>query len=280
MKSTHWRVCRLSIVGVVSYFTHFTHNQHYCADKNNIKKVMSQDDIDKELIKPLVAQKMNVHKKTKYVSHKMIQDVIKFENDHSTSVGRFRRDSGGIRKLDCTWSTSYLHTNGLIQNAMPNFVQMLVDAAIDADKVENWGLLTDDSKPINIRVIELHKVLPGGALPDNHHHDQGSLVTIDVMCSSDDDFTGGNFTTLEADNSLKVHSFTHGDVLIFPSHKYHSIQPVTDGLRQVLVIEIWRGENRTCAHRCLQHIGPCNYSTTQSYIDLLVKSANPEIDPW
>ena len=34
-------------------------------------------------------------------------------------------------------------------------------------------------------------------------------------------------------------------------------RPVTSGTRQVLVAEVWAGQERTCAHRCEQHDGDC-----------------------
>ena len=35
-----------------------------------------------------------------------------------------------------------------------------------------------------------------------------------------------------------------GDALVFLSHKAHCVQPVTHGLRQTLVMELWEGEER------------------------------------
>jgi hypothetical protein len=58
-------------------------------------------------------------------------------------------------------------------------------------------------------------------LPWTHHYDAGSLVTIDAMLSSTDDFEGGAFQTLEPDGELKKHTFEIGDVMVFQSHKYH-----------------------------------------------------------
>jgi hypothetical protein len=46
-------------------------------------------------------------------------------------------------------------------------------------------------------------------------------------------------------------------VAAWQSHKYHCVQPVSAGERQVLVAEIWAGEERCCAHRCEQHLGVC-----------------------
>ena len=64
-----------------------------------------------------------------------------------------------------------------------------------------------------------------------------------VPCmSSAGDFAGGNFQTLEADGHLEPHQFELGDALVFVSHKYHCVAPVTAGRRRVLVTELFCGE--------------------------------------
>ena len=64
------------------------------------------------------------------------------------------------------------------------------------------------------------------------------------MLSSSSDFAGGDFCTLEPDGSLQRHPFEQGDLMIFQSHKYHCVQPVTSGTRQVFVTELWEGLER------------------------------------
>ena len=137
---------------------------------------------------------------------------------------------------------------------------------------------------LQVRCAELHDVRAGGALGDPGHFDGGSVVTVDVMLS--DDFEGGAFLTREfeapsppppepQDDSdysvvaggsgggspttrMEAHLFAKGDALVFPSHKYHTIAPVTRGRRQVLVLEFWRGDARPCNHRCEVESGPCD----------------------
>ena len=46
-----------------------------------------------------------------------------------------------------------------------------------------------------------------------------------------------------------AHEFRRGDALVFPSHKYHCVQPVGAGMRQVMILEFWVGEERDCNHR-------------------------------
>ena len=55
------------------------------------------------------------------------------------------------------------------------------------------------------------------------------------------DFEGGTFQTLEADGQLQPYQFELGDALVFVSHKYHCVAPVTDGRRRVLVTELYTG---------------------------------------
>ena len=48
----------------------------------------------------------------------------------------------------------------------------------------------------------------------------------------------------ESDDTLHPHHFGKGDALVFLSHKAHCVRPVTSGLRQTLVMELWEGEER------------------------------------
>ena len=110
------------------------------------------------------------------------------------------------------------------------------------------------------RVIELHTVGPTGGLPAAKHYDSGSCITIDFMLSEPEE--GGTFETLELVDGKEVkvaHEFQRGDAMIFPSHKYHCVQPVVSGMRQVLILEFWLGEERRCNHRCEQHFGDCGH---------------------
>jgi hypothetical protein len=187
-----------------------------------------------------------------------------------------------------------LSTNNLLEEQHPELVQRLIEAAREADRAQSWGILAPRSSQtetetetegvdacLNVRVMELHDVDPGGALSDTKHFDGGSLVTLDVMLSSPpEDFDGGSFATPESDGSVTRHSFGQGDLVVFPSHKYHYVEPVTSGHRTVMVVELWRGERRGCAHRCLQHLGVCEYSASKSKIDTLLHASFPEVDPW
>ena len=44
-----------------------------------------------------------------------------------------------------------------------------------------------------------------------------------------------------------------------------SVSPVTAGRRNVLVVELWEGEERECAHRCERHRGECGHTARASF---------------
>ena len=46
-------------------------------------------------------------------------------------------------------------------------------------------------------------------------------------------------------------------MLVFPSHKFHCVAPVTAGRRNVLVCELWEGLPRPCPQRCTDPWGAC-----------------------
>ncbi|KNC83571.1 hypothetical protein SARC_04176 [Sphaeroforma arctica JP610] len=98
---------------------------------------------------------------------------------------------------------------------------------------------------------EYHKMEMHGALPDPRHYDLDSLVTIDMMLAAPGkDYEGGHLQTEEADRSIVRPGFERGDAVVFVSHKPHHVTPVTGGVRNVLVVEIWKGRDCQCAHRC------------------------------
>jgi len=156
----------------------------------------------------------------------------------------------------------------MFQNRLPHLHEKLMRAAIEADR-DNWqiiekALAAHDSSQARLqtRCVEWHNVGATGGLPNHRHYDSGSCVTIDIMLNPA--AGGGALETLElmpdGKESPVAHRFEKGDAILFPSHKYHSVQPVTDtsaGHRQVLIMELWVGEERRCRHRCEQHFGRC-----------------------
>jgi len=161
-----------------------------------------------------------------------------------------------------SWRTRYLHAGGAMRAELPALQSKLIEAALKADS-ENWQLIKTEARShLKVRCVEHHLVGPGGALPDPTHFDGGSVLTLDVMLASPgDDFTGGEFCTPEADGSVECHGsgrFDKGDALVFVSHKPHYVRPVTEGLRETMILELWEGEERKCDHRCATPFGRCN----------------------
>ena len=155
-------------------------------------------------------------------------------------------------------------------------------------------------KQVRFRTVECHEYGAGGRLSAARHYDAGSLVTIDVMLARPgEDFDGGTFYTprlpgpalasavapgsvgpaaaesagasgeaAAVDREAAVDrypQFGYGDAVVFPSHKYHNVEPVTRGRRVVLVAELWEGPEKECAHRCLSADDKCEFSLKRSH---------------
>ncbi|CAE8617079.1 unnamed protein product [Polarella glacialis] len=157
------------------------------------------------------------------------------------------------------WQVLFLQMEGLFQARLPELFNKLRQAVLGTDHA-HWGLIGGGT--CRLRVAEFHThVGPSKGLPDPHHFDQDSLVTIDVILGMAQDsrgqFEGGCFRTLEVDGGFAEHPVSVGDALLFVSHKYHCVTPVVTGCRQVLVLEFWRGPERCCNHRCETLAGRC-----------------------
>ena len=97
-------------------------------------------------------------------------------------------------------------------------------------------------------------------------------MTCDLMLSDEAAFEGGSFATLEPDGVLHTQPFASGDALVFVSHKYHCVQRVEAGAREVLVIELWRGPRRRCAHRCTTQRGECAFRPSRTVCSMVAVS--------
>jgi len=156
------------------------------------------------------------------------------------------------------WSTSYLHTAHAFQNRNPDIHSSLITLASSVSSSLNWCLFTPT---LSTRCVEYHTVGVTGGLPQKEHHDHGSAITVDVMLQ--EPLSGGAFKTHALDSSgiLREVSvpFKVGDAVVFPSHKYHWVEHVTEGERKVLIMELWEGPERACNHRCEIFQGQCGY---------------------
>jgi len=163
-------------------------------------------------------------------------------------------------KVECTphanHTKTFLHQRERFQKELPHIFQKLKAACHSANEASWAGkILPKDAEwgEPRVRCIEYHDYSAGGSLNDKEHFDEGSLCTLDVLLSSPGkDFEGGAFQTLEVDGTMKEWPMAEsGDAIVFVSHKYHSVSPVTKGLRNVLIMELWAGHTCYQDHRCL-----------------------------
>ena len=193
-----------------------------------------------------------------------------------------------------SWRTIFFNHQLALQ--LPQLHTRLLAAAHEADAA-NWGLLDSGRHGVALRCAEYHSVREAGGLPMANHNDYGSLITMDLMLSPSGDYSGGDFCTKEVDGEMLSHRFERGDLLLFVSHKYHSVRPVTNGrrhgserrsslcarrsapnatrpnlvvsgTRQVLVCELWEGLERRCPCRCPQPWGACSCSLSGADIHI------------
>lgn len=238
---------------------------------------------DKELGLPSLraAQQKPVVYLPGLLSEDEIAAVLQEARRHATKFGSVTRDRLGEQdQLQGCWTTHYLHTDHWFQSKFSSLYARLTDTAIAMDH-EHWGLLAKapcaqkHGRPV-ARCVELHTVQAGGSLADKKHFDSGSLWTLDIMLvSPGKSFTGAEFRALDADGIFRSHSFSRGDAVMFVSHKQHCVNPVLEGLRQVLIIEFWHGEQRQCAHRCTTRWGACDYTAEKSFRERLANASVP-----
>ena len=153
----------------------------------------------------------------------------------------------GLRASNHHWA--FLHVERLIDKRLPHILEKVVSLMRQVDADQGWGLLGEAGKH-NVRTCEYHEYTEGGEVSPHTHADGGSLVTSSVLLvDSAGGFTGGGFTTLEADEETVMEwpEFSRaGDALVFVSEKWHSVDAVESGKRTSLVTELWGGAR--CLH--------------------------------
>ena len=207
------------------------------------------------LADPAVAQRTRVVRVPQFLSDDDIAEIhAAAAVVRQTAPDAFRTRSNGL--AEGSWKTVFF--NDKLLSLLPHLHERLVSACRQADAVQQWNLLLEAERmPLSFRCAEYHTVETSGGLPIEKHYDYGSLITMDLMLSDTSEFEGGAFETLEADGTFKTHKFERGDLMLFQSHKYHCVRPVTAGTRQVMVCELWEGLPRTCPCRCDIPWGPC-----------------------
>ena len=216
---------------------------------------------------PHQAQRTGVVRVKKFLSAEDIAAIHAADAAAEEGVGLCRRG-------DARWRTRYLHTAGHFRSRCPELLQRIVALGRQVD-ADNWQLLCPSAAGgqagvggecvLSPRCVEYHTMEGGagglglGLDRQTAHYDQGSVLTVDMMLSDSAALDGGRFQTLEPGGEMVQHDFEQGDALLFVSHKYHSVSPLVGGRRQVLVVELWEGEERACPHRCVQHWGACRF---------------------
>lgn len=205
---------------------------------------------DEPSLVPLaVAQASRVARVPKFLDDGEIDSLVAVAREVQAEKGAVERSTRGAGG----WSTIYL--NSRLKEKLPWLHDRLFEAARAVD-AESWNHVLRD-RSLQLRCAEFHTVTPPGNLAYEEHYDQGSLVTVDIMLSDESDFGGGTFSTLEIDDVLVEHTFQKGDLMLFLSHKYHCVSPVTSGRRNVFVAEIWEGAPGTCNCRREARVGDC-----------------------
>ena len=198
----------------------------------------------KALVDRAAAQRLPVIRVPKFLYDGALHAIDALGTAHAVAHG----PPAAVRTA---WRTQYLNADGLARTQASELLDRLVALAKDVDSEHFSG----NAKDSEARCIELHDCGEGAGLDDPGHFDSGSVVTLDVCLREAD--AGGRFQTLEEDGSIQEHAFECGDALIFPSYKYHGVSPVESGLRRVLVLELWNGEEKFCNHRCTVARGDC-----------------------
>jgi len=160
---------------------------------------------------------------------------------------------------------------------MSDLRKRIIDLAMSTAKKEGWFEFTTNDD-LKVRVAEYHNMGEGGSLPDPKHYDLDSCITVDMMLNNrDDDFKGGDLMTEETDGSIKEHDFCRGDALVFVSHKAHCVSNVINGIRNVFVVELWKGPERNCPHRCEIFHGHCPLDINSRNISIVGENNSKEL---
>ena len=148
--------------------------------------------------------------------------------------------------------TLYLHHGGWFSHHFPSLLDRLVQTmrqcaalwhqqeACD-DRAEKQTGDVEAASRLNVRCIELHTYVVGGALTMPAHRDSGSTISMSVLLSDAKTCDGGKFVTWSDKRHPVEHELQRGDAILFPSERIHNVSPVLAGQRKSLVFELWTG---------------------------------------
>jgi len=224
---------------------------------------MADSDLPPPRISAADAQATPVVRLPAFLTPDEVAEIDAFHAATSDECGRVAKASCAVTGA-ALWTTTYLSTDRRFNARFPGLLQRMLAAARASD-VAHFGDFGSGAV-LAPRVVEYHTVLPGGALKHEKHYDSGSVYTVDIMLARPgDDFDGGEFVS--ADTGDKPCFVNSGDAIVFCSHKYHSVRPVTRGTRRVLVVEFWEGSERSCGHRCERASGPCSVRPLRTLVE-------------
>ena len=207
------------------------------------------------LLDPIVAQHTHFVKWPAAITPKEIDAIKNAAEEHKQ---KYHPDGNyASRGTSDVPGKLYLHYHGVSPEIEP--IVSKIEALVRISDRENWGLLRDADciadGPIAPRCVEFHSYSAAdGRERCDDHYDAGSLFTADVMLSEDGDFDGGEMQSTAVDEGgasrVTQHTFLRGDLLVFLSHKAHSVAQLLRGRRMVLVVEYWQGGKCQANHRC------------------------------
>ena len=105
-----------------------------------------------------------------------------------------------------------------------------------------------DASTLRVRCVELHTYAVGGSLATPLHRDTGSTLTLTILLTDAGAFDGGTFVTWSEGEPVCHGALARGDGVLIDSEALHNVTPVTRGVRQSLVCELWAG-NTNCHDR-------------------------------
>jgi len=142
---------------------------------------------------------------------------------------------------------------------MTEFTKHLLNVASEATELAGWR---PHPKHLGFRCIEVLEYHPGGKI--SMHDDEDSIYTMVVLLGQPDSFSGGDFvfeprampppkhlSSLRDVSVVDSHShgprtvtlqrvtYPHWGGVLFDSTIIHGVTPITQGVRWVLVIELW-----------------------------------------
>jgi len=128
----------------------------------------------------------------------------------------------------------------------PHLRRSMLNLAMKAIEMAGWS--PTEPNMLTARCIELIRYV-GGEKASNVglHGDGGSIVVVAVMLSPQSAYTGGA-VELVSGEARERYELRAGDALAWRGWTDHRVQEVWSGLREVLVVEWWVGQDCASSH--------------------------------